>query len=77
MLQNKQEMYEVTPLTSVRSERVLQERSAEENIWTLRRKNNRKMENTLQLQVVYLFSLPNKDWICGVSNIQGKGELTL
>ena len=32
MLQNKQEMYEVTPLTSVRSERVLQERSAEENI---------------------------------------------
>jgi hypothetical protein len=32
MLQNKQEMYEVTPLARVRCERFLQEQSAEENI---------------------------------------------
>jgi hypothetical protein len=32
MLQNKQEMYEVTPLTSVLSDRFLQEQSDEENI---------------------------------------------
>jgi hypothetical protein len=68
-------MYEVTPLTSVLSDRFLQEQSDEENIWTLRRKNNRKMENTVQLQVLYLYSLLHKDGICGVSDIQGKDEL--
>jgi len=46
-------MYEVTPLTSVRSDRFLYEQSAEENIWTLTRKNKGKMENTLQLQPLY------------------------
>jgi hypothetical protein len=65
----------VAPLTSVRNDRFLQEHSADENIWTLRRKNNRKMENTVQLQVLYLYSLLNTDWIGGVSNIKGKDEL--
>jgi hypothetical protein len=32
MLQNKQEIYEVAPLTSVRNDRFLQEHSADENI---------------------------------------------
>jgi hypothetical protein len=70
-------MYEVTPLARVRCERFLQEQSAEENIWTLRRKNNRKIENTVQLPLLYLYSLLNKNGIFGVSNIQGKDELCM
>ena len=34
MVQSEQELYEVTPPTSVRSERFVQEQFAEGNIWT-------------------------------------------